>query len=271
MQSAGIRIVITGSTGLIGSHVKEFLESEDFEVYCPARNEIFDVVKKIKPSHIINCIGAGMDHRKNQSEDSIWLANYTIPKQIVELACALDSRFISIGSLLEKIEGFNSPYILSKRAFSEFLLSSTGLKLDFALLLTPIVFGVKPEHALLSEILQSSQSRKPVKLESPSAIRDFVHVSDLSLAIRQIIKKVNMDHRVFEVGSGKGYVLSSLCEISLKGIANPAWEHVNNTRTNTFEVVADLTNIQSTLNFKVECELEEWIKLEIKRLEAEFR
>ena len=75
MQSAGIRIVITGSTGLIGSHVRDFLQSEDFEVYCPARNEILDVVKKIKPSHIINCIGAGMDHRKNQSEDAIWLAN----------------------------------------------------------------------------------------------------------------------------------------------------------------------------------------------------
>jgi hypothetical protein len=84
-----------------------------------------------------------------------------------------------------------------------------------------------------------------------------------------LIKDKYAGGRVFEVGSGKGYLLSSLCENALRDRVNPAWKFLNNKRTNVFEVIADLTTLESEFNFKVECELEAWLASEIARLEVE--
>ena len=137
------------------------------------------------------------------------------------------------------------------------------------MLQAPIVFGIKPEHALLSEILESSQRHKSVQLESPYAIRDFIHILDLSRVIEHLIKDKKAGGRVFEVGSGKGYLLSRLCDNALRERVNPAWKFLNNKRTNVFEVIADLTTLESEFNFKVECDLESWLVSEIARLEVE--
>lgn len=269
MQSPKIRIVIAGSTGIIGGQIKQFLEKEDYEVHSPTRHELLTEIRRIKPECILNCIGAGMDYRKNQSESEIWTANYEVPMQLVRLAQELECKFITIGTLLEKVEGFDSPYIDSKRAFSEFLLTSSEVSLDFSVLQAPIVFGIKPEHALLSEILESSQRHKSVQLESPYAIRDFIHILDLSRVIEHLVKDKKAGGRVFEVGSGKGYLLSRLCENVLRERVNPAWIFLNNKRTNVFEVIADLTTLESEFNFKVEYDLESWLASEIARLEVE--
>lgn len=268
MRSPKIRIVIAGSTGIIGAKIKQFLERQDYEVHSPTRHELVTEIRRIKPEYVLNCIGAGMDHRKNQSKNEIWTANYEVPIRLVRLSQELDCKFITIGTLLEKVEGFNSPYIDSKRAFSEFLLTSSEIRLDFAVLQAPIVFGIKPEHALLSEILESSQKHKSVQLESPYAIRDFIHILDLSRVIEHLIGDKNAGGRVFEVGSGKGYLLSGLCENALRDRVNPPWNFLQNKRTNAFEVIADLTTLESEFNFKVECELEAWLASEIARLEV---
>jgi len=269
MRSPKIRIVIAGSTGMIGGQIKQYLERQDYEVHSPTRHELMAEIRRIEPEYVLNCIGAGMDYRKNQSESEIWTANYEVPMQLVRLAQELDCKFITIGTLLEKVKGFDSPYIDSKRAFSEFLLTSSEIRPNFSLLQAPIVFGIKPEHALLSEILESSQKHKSVQLESPYAIRDFIHILDLSRVIEHLIKDKNAGSRVFEVGSGKGYLLSGLCENALRDIVNPAWKFLNSKRTNVFEVIADLTTLESEFNFKVECELESWLASEIATLEVE--
>lgn len=265
-QNSKSIVAITGSTGLIGSKLIDFLTLQGFTVLLPRRQCLLTDILETKPTHIINCIGAGMDIRKNQTSEEIWEANYTTPLKLIQIAEALDAKFINIGSILEKVHPFSSPYIESKRSLTLKISSLSCRQLSAISILCPIVFALDKEHILISEILKSARSKVPVNLESPEAIREFVHFEDLARFISKLIHVDKFDHSSCEIGNGVGYRLSGLCESVLNGLVSTPWiSTLTNERTNKYAVVADTDYSVNQLGFQVDFELEKWLKAQILR------
>ena len=260
-------IAITGSSGQVGSKLVEILRHEGFMVTLPKKATLLRDVMEANPTHIVNCIGAGMDRRKNQTDQEIWSANFEIPLELLRLARRLNSKFINIGSILEKVETWTSCYIESKRALTREIAFSKPLHHDAVSILTPIVFGLGIEHVLLSDILNAAASKRPITLESPNAIRDFIHVNDLGGVIVKLLGEHAFPSSSFEIGSGTGYKLSELCESVLQGLLIQTWESSpRNSRSSEYSVVADVNYSTDELEFQIDYDLVTWLKLRISQL-----
>jgi nucleoside-diphosphate-sugar epimerase len=257
-------IAILGSSGLIGSQLANSLETQGFTVTRPSRNSMHEELMRERPRYIINCIGAGMDIRRNQTKEQVWAANYEVPMEILKLAESLEARFVNIGSLLEKIEHLSTPYIQSKRKFSREIVTSYERRSGAVSILTPITYGLDVEHAFIAEVLNAGKTCTPVQLESPKAVREFIHVSDLARIILKLVSLDSFTVPVFEIGTGTGYCLSELCDSTLKGRVEPAWLFTPRAgKTNEFAVVADVDFLNNELGIQLFYGLPKWLQLQL--------
>jgi len=109
-----LKILILGSTGLIGHQVYNYLEStQRFELHniayrkkinnktilCDVRNEIafLDTIKSIKPDIIINCIGILIKGANLDPENAIFINSY-MPHRLMRLADEINSKLIHIST-----------------------------------------------------------------------------------------------------------------------------------------------------------------------------
>lgn len=257
-------IAILGSSGLIGLKLANILETEGFTVIRTTRNSMHVDLVKERPTYIINCIGAGMDVRRNQTNEQIWAANYEVPMEILKLAERLDTKFINIGSILEKIEHLSTPYIESKRKFTKEIMTSHELHSGAISILTPIAFGLDLEHAFIAAVLNAGKTGTPVQLESPKAVREFIHVSDLASIVLKLLSLDSFTVSAFEAGTGTGYCLSELCESALKGLVEPTWVFSPRpNKTNEFAVVSDVNFVTNDLGIQLFYDLPKWLQLQL--------
>lgn len=257
-------VAILGSSGLIGSKLVTILETQGFVIIRPTRNSIHEEILRERPMYIINCIGAGIDIRKNQTNEEIWTANFEVPKEILKLSESLGAKFINIGSILEKVEHFNSPYIESKRKFTQEITSSYERHSAATSILTPITFGLDLEHSFIAEVLNAGKAGRPVQLESPKAVREFIHVSDLAKIILKLLSLDSFPVSAFEIGTGYGYCLSELCDSALQGLVEPAWIFApRENRTNQFAVIADVDFVTNELGIQLFYNLPKWLQLQL--------
>lgn len=257
-------VAILGSSGLIGSKLANILEIQGITVIRTTRYLLQEELLREKPLYIINCIGAGMDIRKNQTNEQIWAANYEVPMEILKLAEHLEAKFINIGSILEKIGDLNTPYIESKRKFTGEIVSSYERHSGAISILTPITFGLDFEHAFITEVLNAGKTGTPVRLESPKAVREFIHVSDLARIILKLLSLESFSVSVFEIGTGTGYCLSELCDSALIGLVEPAWLFAPRAnKTNEFAVVADVNFVTNELGIQLSHNLPKWLQLRL--------
>ena len=267
LSNLPLTIAITGSTGLIGSKLVNILSEQGFTVSQPRKERLLEDLKEFNPAYIINCIGAGMDIRKGHSDEEIWKANFETPLELLKLAEKLGSKIISIGSILEKVNSFSSPYIDSKRKFTEEITHSHSQNFKAVSILTPIVFGLEQEHVFVTEIINAGISKVPMNLESPNAIREFIHVSDLARVIMKLLNSDTFPFSHFEVGTGLGYRLSDLCESVLQGFMMPTWVFSpRKDRTNEYTVIANVDYSIKELGIPISYELAEWLRSRITKV-----
>lgn len=260
-------VAILGSSGLIGSKLANILETQGFTVIRTTRISITEELIREKPLCIINCIGAGMDIRKNQTNEQIWAANYEVPVEILKLAERLEAKFINIGSILEKIEHLNTPYIESKRKLTREMVASFERHSGAISILTPITFGLDLEHAFIAEVLNAGRTGTPVQLESPMAVREFIHVADLATIVLKLLSLDSFALPIFETGTGIGYSLSELCDSVLNGLVEPPWIFSPRpNKTNEFAVVADVDFVTNELGIQLFYNLPKWLQFQLREI-----
>jgi nucleoside-diphosphate-sugar epimerase len=232
-----MRVLITGASGFIGSHVTRLLVANGHEVSVILRESsslwrIEDILNSIR---VIRCDLGSMvvsQHiREIHPELCIHLAWYTEPgkyansleniaslqmslsllSQLAEVGC---KQFIGVGTCFEydfslgyfSEDSATNPwslYAATKIAFSTVLQQFefiTGMEISWVRLFYQ--YGpMEDERRLIAGIITSLLKDKPVKITKGEQVRDFLHVEDMAAAILAVAQ--SHISGIINIGSGK--------------------------------------------------------------------
>ncbi|MCL4552158.1 MAG: NAD(P)-dependent oxidoreductase [Candidatus Marsarchaeota archaeon] len=232
-----MKVLLTGATGFIGSHVARVLIDQGNEVYAVVRGSsdlrrINDLVSLL---HLVPCDLLAFDELDDhfariQPEVCINSAWYAVPGKYlsaqenldlmhasIHLATSLSrcgcKRFVGIGTCFEYDTGVgylseNSPtrpdnlYAATKLALQLILTQlSSVLRMEVAWVRLFYQYGpFEDERRLVASLIRSLLRGKGVRLTRGEQIRDFLHVEDVASAIWAV---ANSDlEGLFNVGSG---------------------------------------------------------------------
>ena len=221
-----MKIVITGRKGFIGKHLAPLLKRQghkiteidtdlnsihrqilevDAVVHLASKTEIADFLSDPAGAYNINV--GGVNHvldfcRKNNA------------KLIYTSTCGV---YGSLSGSVKEIDTVNpvNSYSMSKyigellcaRYHNDFDVSVTILRLFN-------VYGsYQREGFVISYIFDCLCNNRPLNLKTPEALRDFVYIDDVCMAILKAIERKNKEIEIFNVGSGK---IVSIGEVAKK-------------------------------------------------------
>jgi UDP-glucose 4-epimerase len=237
------KILVTGFTGFIGSHlIPKLIPNYDVIGFSHSKNpklkitqikgDVTKIDKNIIPSKISTIIHlsaiSDVDYcQKNPLESS--RVNIVGTQKILELARKNDSNviFLSTAHVFGKTK---NPFLnenhnknpqsiyagtkLSGEILCESYSNSYGLDIGVARLFS--VYGPNsPKHSVTESIIKQIISNNVIKLGNISSKRDFLYIKDAIDAILLIMKK-NRDYDDYNIGSGESHTINHLCKILQK-------------------------------------------------------
>lgn len=248
------KIVIFGSTGLVGSAVKKIFENEksDYALLTPARNqvnlfskeEVSEFIDNNKPDWIINCAAkVGGILANNTYRTEFLIENLKINLNILE-ACIKNPKtnIVNLGSsciyplnaenpikeesfLDGKLEPTNSPYALAKITAIEL---GKEIKYQYGnkvinLMPTNLYgpgdnFSEEDSHVIPGLIFRLNKNLANKTFEiwgTGTPLREFLHVDDLAYAIKYVIES-NVNEDLLNVGSGEEISIKNLSKLIAK-------------------------------------------------------
>ncbi len=232
-----MKILVTGATGFIGSHIIRYLVEKGCEVYIIHRQEsnlwrIGDLVSQVQliPYDLLNlaqinnlpeirfdvCIHSAwyaVPGKYLAAQENIDFLNATLAlaRKLQELDC---QHFIGIGSCFEYDTSFGylsetSPtkpqhlYSASKLATQTVLeqwAKISGMKFSWLRLFYQ--YGTfEDQRRLVPAVITSLLQQNPVKLTLGEQIRDFLHIEDVAAAIYTVAEAELLG--VVNIGSGQ--------------------------------------------------------------------
>ncbi len=246
-----MKILIFGSTGLVGSSLVRVFEKTSFELITPTRNDVnlfsfdetFDVIESTSPDIIINSAAkVGGILANNTYRTSFMIDNLKINLNILESCITKNNiKIINLGSsciyplnakdpisedefMNGKLEPTNSPYAMAKLTAIEL---GNAMKVEHGhnvinLMPTNLYgpndnFSLKDSHVipgLVSRMhLSKINNEKDFKIwGTGKPLREFLYSDDLANAIKFIIEN-NINDELINIGSG---VEISILELSKK-------------------------------------------------------
>jgi nucleoside-diphosphate-sugar epimerase len=235
-----MKIIITGSSGLLGSALVTKLSQEGNEVYGLSRGEKSDIVidlsiasekeihqilDKFNPEALIHCAG----NLRPQSLDD-FLVNANSIKNFFTHRQAKKIKFIIIGSVAEyglvnesicSIDektpvGTQSLYGQSKffqTAVSSYFKSRHNLDIS-VLRISNLVSPFLPSRSFIGALLNqiAGRSAEAVSVPSYKCVRDFIDVRDVAELINSMIIAPRKD-LVYLVGSGLNSTYGQIIDI----------------------------------------------------------
>ena len=233
-----LRILISGGTGFIGSHLAERL-TETHEVgfllrassrsqrphfgqlllWDGSQEDLRMKVVSFKPDVVIHLASLFLGTHKPEDVDRLIESNVRFPSQLIEASLAagcLD--FLNTGTAWQHYE--NAPYApvnlyaATKQAFADVLtyyVEVMGLK-ALTLELTDTYGPKDPRPKLISLLQKAAQSGEPLSMSPGEQIIDFVHVSDVGTGYEQALSLL----RSFGKGEQRTYMLRSEHPMKLK-------------------------------------------------------
>ncbi|WP_096908437.1 NAD-dependent epimerase/dehydratase family protein [Halobacteriovorax marinus] len=214
----GKKVLVTGATGFLGSHVVRLLLDLGFDVQVLKRStssleRICDITERVELKniedfksdgnydyffHIATCYG-----RNNETREEIEYANYIWPLELIK-TLSVNTIIVNFGTSLESTV---NTYAKSKNKFistvKEKFSSNTivNLKLEH-------FFGPK-DGKFIDFLISSFKTNTPrVELTEGNQVRDFIYYKDILSALKTIL--VSEESGDFEIGSGESYVLRDL-------------------------------------------------------------
>ena len=226
-----MRVLLTGSTGFLGSNIKLLLENFGHEVICPRSPTFLPKWDMLEPSGVQEIFtdeapdvivhSAWGVSETNYRESNTNVQWQTATTQLYKLASAAGVRqFIALGSFSETeqdiFSGGNrdeSIYAEAKRQTrSEIFALESQLRLPASWLRIQYPYGCwdKPNR-LISLIIQKAILGEEFELKSPNLELDFIHSLDIANAVRTVIEQ-----RITGIVEVKTYERYSLCDVQDK-------------------------------------------------------
>jgi nucleoside-diphosphate-sugar epimerase len=214
------RILITGSTGFIGSHIVNLLLKKNIYIYDILREknknskyikklkknknyfpifykkfkELEDKLKKIKINTVINCATYYSTKNDIKTIENLIQTNIIFCSVILETLKKKIKKFINFGSMMEYSSGnYFSPknfYAITKFSFQkiEQFYKKYNPKIKFYDLKLYETYGDNDKREkIIPTIIKKYFQNKNMKIISKNLIMNFVHIESLMLAIEMII------------------------------------------------------------------------------------
>jgi UDP-glucose 4-epimerase len=227
--TTGERVLVTGATGLIGSHVLSLLGDQP-DVYAASRSPISsvdqvnwiacdlgksgsarDLIEGVRPNVVLHLAGAVRGDRSLDAVHPTLTANLVATVELLEAATrAQVRRIVASGSLLEEPTGEGatlvppSPYGASRWA------STSYARMFHSLFETPVTI-LRPSYAygprqdttkLLPHVISSALRGERPELASGERRIDFVFAEDVARAYLAAATAPAVDGETIDIGSG---------------------------------------------------------------------
>ena len=245
-----MRILVTGATGFLGSHIIRILLKEGYEVIILKRsfsdiwrikNEIdqvnvYDIDKCSLETpfleqgnidaviHTATCYG-----RNGESLNQVYQTNVSFPLELLEIAALFNTKaFFNTDTVLYKYLNY---YSLSKKQFLEWgrILAKEG-KINFVNMKLEHIYGLQDDASKFVGyvIKQCRDNVKELNLTKGEQKRDFIYIDDVVNAYAVILQNKRYIRGFVEYAVGTGET------VSIKYFV---------------ELVRQLTNSHTKLNF----------------------
>jgi UDP-glucose 4-epimerase len=221
-------IIVTGSNGLLGKEVSNFLEQKDYEVLKISRQNFNLQTKSLLslknvPSAIIHL--AAVVPTSLTSEDSVESSEITkkIDSNVIEAAkfwnckliyassCAVYKKEITLKNELSEIDTeSNSPYVLAKIAGEK---KTLQLSNSVVCRLPALVGKNMMSKSILCKFLKTSLDDEVIELwNDGSREQNFLDVYDVSNAF-ELILNMKTDNKIFNIANSKTMSMKELALI----------------------------------------------------------
>lgn len=221
-----MRIFITGHHGFIGRETARHARLKGHEVMGlekPFRmeNPPWSLLEKFRPEVCVHTAwiatpGVYINSPLNEShriwgrELAVGLAGLGMRHLVALGTCAEYAPSFSPLHEENSPLGRSSPYANAKAAFhddlSEIALGN-GFTLSWARIFYPYGPGEHPQR-LISSLIRGFAENKPARIQAPEAVRDYIHVEDVSSALLLLAEQ--KVHGTVNVGTGHGIRLGDL-------------------------------------------------------------
>jgi CDP-paratose synthetase len=243
-------ILLTGSTGFLGSHLLRFLvKKNEVNIICLKRS--FSNLDRIKHLESPNLIFVNIDDceietvfkeysiniilhtatqygRDNQSVTKVLSANLMFPIEIIDLGIKYNVKcFINTDSFFNKPNFSYShllDYSLSKKSLLIWM-KHLQSKISVCNVILEHIYGENdnPQKFIENSIRNIAFSKKrEMNLTYGHQRRDFIYIDDVVSAFEKIINyciKENFTFKTFEVGRGESVEVATLIE-TIKRLSN---------------------------------------------------
>lgn len=195
------KITLFGSSGFLGTHLKDNLDGEVISVNFREHNWRNSISKH--SSVFINCIGKAHDHKGTASDADYFAANLDVVKELYQQFVASNAElFIHISSIaaVEETERSEiitensdcqpvSHYGVSKRAGEKFLLDQIVPNGKKIIILRPTMIHGERDKGNLKMLYALIAKGIPYPLGSYNNSRTFASIDNVIYIINQIIRK----------------------------------------------------------------------------------
>ncbi|MDB4256318.1 NAD-dependent epimerase/dehydratase family protein [Flavobacteriaceae bacterium] len=224
-----MKVLLTGSSGFIGSNLSTFLNDKNIEIFKVSKSEGYDLLDWSKIQNLPKCdiiihLAAYTfvpDSFENPRD--YYYNNITITLNILELARSWNAKVIYMSSYcygppkyipVDENHSINphNPYSQTKW-ISEELCSAYSRDFGLSVIAFRLfnVYGPNQKGSfLIPEILNNIKHNNKVKLKDPRPKRDFIHVNDVVLAIYKSLEIDFKGFNEFNLGTGRSISVKEL-------------------------------------------------------------
>ncbi|MBP9711283.1 MAG: NAD(P)-dependent oxidoreductase [Candidatus Pacebacteria bacterium] len=243
------KLLITGPTGFLGSHIVGQAQKRGYEVHVIAhkqvaledRSAVEKLLQTVKPDAVIHPATSTLMSGKTADPHTLIATNVEGAAHLMDAAVAVGVKaFINIGSIAEygpkdhpvKESELCEPgelYAVTKLAattYGQSLARRTGFPFMSFRLTTP--YGPRIQAGRLVRVLiEKIKSGERIPLSSPETSRDYVFVEDVPPLLFEALEKAGQyKGEIFNLGSGERTTIVELVETletMLGKKAQPEW------------------------------------------------
>lgn len=262
-----MKILITGATGFIGTHLCQYFKEKGIEVFELNREKGFDISKsgwtkniKIKNIHTVVHLAQSNNYRdfENKSEE-IFQTNVSATKELLEWSKINNVKRFVYTSSFNVYENNSNPrredsklgaesfYGLTK-SISEQLVSYYSRFFETVILRLNTVFGGKQTNALIPQMVEKIINNEIIYLaKGDGLILSPIYVNDLSRIFLKLIEsKEKFDNEIINVGGEETVSLAEIVKILSNNLnVNPKTQK---TDSELKFFISDSTKLRDFLN-----------------------